>query len=128
MAQSRPASNGQDLNAGTCLATCAGRFVFGNEVTLILPIASPIEVNKALLMNTLLQYKIDDAPVFNLNDPKSESVLPLYAALADSVNLLQGRGGMENTKSLRARFQRRQIITDDNMGAEWSSVAPIFWH
>jgi predicted membrane-bound spermidine synthase len=88
---------------------------------------SPIEINKGRWMDVLRQYKIDDAPVLNVNDPASQHVLSYYSALADAANFPPVLMGMEKTKSLRARLQHRLIVTDDNMGWEWRGGVVIPW-
>jgi hypothetical protein len=51
-----------------------------------------------------------------------------YMALADTLREPPRFMGMESDASLRARLAKRRIITDDNMGLEWSRDVTVPWH
>ena len=49
-------------------------------------------------------------------------------ALADTLKETPRFLGLESSDSLRTRLGKRPIITDDNMGLEWSSKFTVPWH
>jgi len=111
------------------MATGLRVFPYGLRVVNFLALSdSPIVLNKNLWVDVLRQYTIDGVPVFDSKDLVSQRVLNSYLAWADSANLPPARTGMETTESLRARLQNTEIITDDNMGAEWGSNPVVSWH
>jgi spermidine synthase len=89
---------------------------------------SPINLDKSKWLGILREYKLDGRPVFDSANPRAETVLTAYMALADTVNQPPRFLGMESGESLRARLRGRSIITDDNMGMEWKSNVQIPWH
>jgi hypothetical protein len=46
---------------------------------------------------------------------------------ANSINLAPVQVGLEGSDSLRKKYGRERLITDDNMGREWELEVPIFW-
>jgi len=67
-----------------------------------------------------VNYRIEGKPVLDLTRSLDRQRLEEVLALADTVQDPAGRGAMENQTSIRRHYQGKRIITDDNMGAEWS--------
>jgi predicted membrane-bound spermidine synthase len=111
------------------IATALQVFPYGLRVINFAAVSdSPILLDKNRWMGILRSYKVDGRTVFDPTNPGAERVLGAYMMLADTVNAPPRFLGMESSESLRRRLQGRLIITDDNMGQEWRSVAEIPWH
>jgi spermidine synthase len=89
---------------------------------------SSIAVDKERWNSILRRYTIDGKTVFDAVDPAAQKVLAAYMALADTLNEPPRFFGLESSDSLRARLGKRLIITDDNMGLEWSDNFTVPWH
>lgn len=89
---------------------------------------SPFQFDKERWRDTLLQYKIDGRPVFNMENPVYRTRLAQFLGLID-----QGDGqkprlrltAIESGEKYPQLFRGRNIITDDNMGDEWLSPSEI---
>jgi spermidine synthase len=83
----------------------------------------PIHIDKSRWEQVLSSYAIDGRPVFNGADPLHRQRLQEILALADTV-LVPGNAGeemrFEPGASLRARLGSERLISDDNMGDEWT--------
>lgn len=88
---------------------------------------SPITVDKGRWISTLRRYTIDGKTVFDPIDPAAQKTLTAYMALADTLKEPPRFLGMESAESLRMRLGKRLIITDDNMGLEWSRNFTVPW-
>jgi len=68
-----------------------------------------------------------------LQDPGMTTILlglpwlGYYVRFANSINLPPVVVGLEGSDSLRKKYGRERLITDDNMGREWELEVPIFW-
>jgi hypothetical protein len=89
---------------------------------------SPFAIDKNRWMSILRRYQIDGKAVFDPADPESSKILTGYMALVETVKEPPRFMGMEFSDSLRARLGKSMIITDDNMGMEWSSNFTVPWH
>lgn len=98
-------------------------FPYGMRVGNALALSdTPIEIDTERLRATLLAYKIDDRPVFDLSRAQDamrfQEMLDMTHRFGTSQDLAHPT--VELADSLRARFRGARIITDDNMGTEWS--------
>lgn len=89
---------------------------------------SPIHVDALRWVEILRQYKIDDRALFDPADPVAQQTLAEYVRFADSINLPPVQVGLEASDSLRKKYGRERLITDNNMGREWELDIPIPWH
>ena len=60
-------------------------------------------------------------------DAVAQQTLGYYVRFANSINLAPVQVGLEGSDSLRKKYGRERLITDDNMGREWELEVPIFW-
>lgn len=111
------------------IVTALRVFPYGLRVINFVAVSdSPITLNKERWLAVLRQYKIDGKAVFDPSNPQSAKVLAAYMALADTINGPPRFFGFESSDSLRKRLGRVRIITDDNMGLEWTNNILIPWH
>jgi SAM-dependent methyltransferase len=111
------------------IATALRAFPYGLRVINFVAVSdSPIVIDKDRWLSTLRRYTIDGKTVFDPIDPSAQKVLEAYMALAGTLKEAPRFMGMESSDSLRARVAKRMIITDDNMGAEWSGNFTVPWH
>jgi spermidine synthase len=104
-------------------------FPYGLRVINFLAVSdSPIAIDKDRWISTLRRYTIDGKTVFDFIDPASQKMLAGYMALGDTLKETPRFLGLESSDSLRTRLGKRLIITDDNMGLEWSSNFTVPWH
>lgn len=104
--------------------------VFPNALRVINFVAvsdSPMVLDMDRWFAVLRQYRLDGKAVFDPQNPSTQATFARYAALAKSLSEPPGFWSMESGESLRARFGRQPIITDDNMGLEWDPNIPIPW-
>jgi len=130
----------QHLNAGgvfyynttgseDVVATGLSVFPYGLRVVNFLAVSdSPISFSEARWISILRQYRIDNQLVFDPSSPKFEETLASYVALARALDKTRAFRSLETSESLNRRLGNRLIITDDNMGAEWSSGPAVAWH
>jgi spermidine synthase len=110
-------------------ATALHIYPYGMRVMNFLIVGdSPINVSKENWLAALSRYTIDNKKVFDLDDPAVNKVLGRYMDFADTVNRPRQFMSLESGDSVRRRIGGRQIITDDNMGAEWRNDVRIPWH
>jgi hypothetical protein len=79
---------------------------------------SPISLDKARWREALIGYQVDGHPVFNLSNSADIAKLDELLSFVDQVD--KPGGVYETGASLRGRLASVRIITDDNMGTEWS--------
>jgi spermidine synthase len=103
-------------------------FKYGVRIINFLMVSdSQIIVDKAHWFSILNEYEIDGKKVFDTGSSQGQLVLSAYNAFADTINQPQRHVGIERGDALIARQGPYLIITDDNMGAEWTPVAPPGW-
>jgi spermidine synthase len=111
------------------IATALHVFPYGLRVINFVAVSdSPIAVDKGRWISILRRYTIDGKTVFDPVDPTAQKTMAAYMALADTLKEPPRFLGMESSDSLRARLGKRLIITDDNMGLEWSGNFTVPWH
>jgi spermidine synthase len=98
-------------------------FPYGLRVGNFLAVSdSPIVVNSDRLEQKLRDYQIDGKPVFDLENPEASERFHQIVAMTHTFNTDDdlSHPSMEYADSIRARCRGARIITDDNMGTEWS--------
>jgi len=80
-----------------------------------------LTVDKEAWRRTLVSYRLDGVPVFDLSRQLDRTRLEEVLATADSLGAASGAGSapMEYAPTIRVRCRGKRIITDDNMGTEW---------
>ena len=103
-------------------------FRYGLRVITFLMLSdSPIVLDKNHWFSVLNQYEIDGKKMFRTDTQHGQLVLAAYIAFADSVKDPPRVLGIEAGDVLAARLGARHIITDDNMGAEWTPAPKPNW-
>ena len=83
---------------------------------------SPILVNPDRMEKKLRDYRIDGKPVFDLENPLASERFHQLLAVTHNFNTDDdlNHPSMEYADSIRTRCRGSRIITDDNMGTEWT--------
>ena len=83
---------------------------------------TPIIVNPDRLEKTLRDYRIDGKLVFDLENPEASARFHEIIAMTHNFNTDDDlkMPSMEYADSIRTRCRGSRIITDDNMGTEWT--------
>ena len=103
-------------------------FKYGLRVITFLMVSDdPIVLDKNHWFSVLNQYEIDGKKMFRTDTQRGQLVLAAYNAFADSLNEPPRVLGIEAGDVLAARLGARHIITDDNMGAEWTPAPKPNW-
>jgi len=103
-------------------------YTYGLRVITFLMVSdSPIMFDKGRWFSVLNQYEIDGKKMFDVSTPRGQLVLAAYNAFADSVKERPRVLGMESGDVLARRLGARHLITDDNMGAEWTPAPKPAW-
>jgi predicted membrane-bound spermidine synthase len=111
------------------IATALHVFPYGLRVINFLAVSdSPMTIDKDRWISILRRYSIDGKTMFDPLDPAAQKMLAGYMALADTLKEPPRFLGLESSDSLRMRTAKRLVITDDNMGLEWSSSFTVPWH
>lgn len=111
------------------MATALRVFPYGIRVINFLAVSdSRLGFDKERWMTILRDYRIDGKAPFDPANPRTPTVLMAYSQLADTLNQPPRFQGLESADSLRQRLKFTKVITDDNMGTEWSSDVQIPWH
>ena len=105
--------------SGDALATGASSFPYALRIHNFLAVSdSPFTLDKNLWRTALTNYQIDGRPVFDLAKPNQRARLEEVLHLADTLDLPGSQ--LESRTSLLRRLKGARLITDDNMGTEWS--------
>jgi len=111
------------------MATALSVFPYAVRVINTLAVSdSPIRFDTALWMSVLLRYRLNGRPLFDPMDPHSPRVLNAYRALGTTLAQPPRFFGLESGDSLRSRFGKLRLITDDNMGLEWEQNVNLTAH
>jgi spermidine synthase len=111
------------------LVTGLREFKYGVRVINFLALSdSPFELDKGRWLSTLRGYRVDGKLMFDPADPRAPQLLDAYSVFVDSIHMPPRLLGMESGESMGVRLGPRQIITDDNMGAEWKPTSERGWH
>lgn len=84
---------------------------------------SPIVFDKSRFQALLSAYRIDGAPVLDLEAESGRQMLGWLLEWADSVNAPPVDESIERGESMLARLQNARIVTDDDMATEF--VKPL---
>jgi len=79
----------------------------------------PSRVAATRWLDTLREYRSTIATLFDPADAMAQQTLGYYVRFANSINLAPVQVGLEGSDSLRKKYGRERLITDDNMGREW---------
>jgi spermidine synthase len=110
------------------MATGLRVFRYGIRVMNFLAVSdSPFPVDKERWLKTLREYRIDGQLMFDPQNPRAELALTAYAHLADTLHGPPQDQGLEAGDTMAERIGAQHIITDDNMGAEWTNVNGADW-
>jgi len=96
-------------------------------ITFLMVSDSPIVLDKGRWFSVLSRYEIDGKKMFEASTPRGQLVLAAYNAFADSVKEAPRVLGMEAGDMLAQRLGIRRIITDDDMGDEWTPAPKPAW-
>jgi SAM-dependent methyltransferase len=105
------------------LLTGATVFPYALRISNFLAVSDqPIVVNSERLEKSLRDYHIDGKPVLNLDHPDDSRRLTELIAMTHRFNSDESfnEPSMEFGDSIRARCHGKRIVTDDNMGTEWT--------
>lgn len=81
---------------------------------------SPILVDKQRWLDTMQRYAIDGHLVLDpANAKQNAALLDSYGRWVDGAHGDSEKQMIEYAGTLRARYQGRDIVTDDNMACEW---------
>lgn len=113
-------------NSGEVMLTGSTVFPYALRLANFLAVSdTPIELDTNRLARTLTDYEIDGHPVLDLRVPadlrRFQQMLALTRHFSTTVNIADP--SIEFGDSLRARYHGLRLITDDNMGTEWSATA-----
>jgi len=109
-------------------ATGLHEFAYGMRVISFLAVSdTPMVLDKDQWLGVLSQYTIDGKRMFDPENPRTRDVLAAYSAFVDSVHEPPRLLGLEAGDVLGKRIGPRHIITDDNMGAEWTEAPKPSW-
>jgi len=96
-------------------------------ITFLMVSDSPIVLDKAHWFSVLSRYEIDGKKIFDDTRPRGQLVLAAYNAFADSIKAPPRVLGLESGDVLAQRLGARRLITDDDMGAEWTPAPKPAW-
>ncbi len=110
------------------LVTGLHEFNYGLRVISCLAVSDkPIVLDKQRWFSILSRYEIDGKKMFDSSTPHGRLVLAGYNAFAESVRHPNGMLSLEDGRALAERLGPRHLITDDNMGAEWTEGLTPPW-
>ena len=109
-------------HSGEVQITGATIFPYALRVGSFLAVSdSPLILDQQRWRQILTQYRIDGKPVFDLSLPEHQRRLEQVLSLTDTVKTPSDRPlDMESGDNIRRRHAGKRIVTDDNMGTEWS--------
>jgi spermidine synthase len=96
-------------------------------ITFLVVSDSPLILDKAHWFSVLNRYEIDGKKMFGTTSARGQLVLAAYNAFADSVKEPPRVLGLESGDALAKRLGARRLITDDDMGAEWTPGPKPAW-
>ena len=100
-------------------ATGISMFPYALRVSSFLALSdAPVNLDKDRWRTMLTAWHVNGRPVFDLGDPAQRAVMENVLRLADQLDV--PGGNLESRTSLANRLKGVRLITDDNMGTEWS--------
>jgi predicted membrane-bound spermidine synthase len=110
------------------LMTGLHEFNYGLRVISCLAVSdTPMVLDKQRWFSILSRYEIDGKKMFDSTTQHGQLILVGYNAFAESVRNPNGMLSMEDGRALAGRLGPRHLITDDNMGAEWTEGLTPPW-
>jgi spermidine synthase len=110
------------------MATALSIFPYGMRVVNFLAVSdSPIRFDSKLWFSTLNKLEIDGRRLFDPANASTQEVLARYALFEQTLNGPLAVNGLESGESLRRRIGKVRLITDDNMGLEWTPEVEFPW-
>jgi spermidine synthase len=110
-------------NSERVLITGATVYPFALRVGNFIAVSdSPILLHRAMWRRILESYELDGRRVFDSSKSPDRKCIDSWVAMPESEqqsDASQFEATIEDRASLLRRFQRQQLITDDNMGTEW---------
>jgi spermidine synthase len=95
-------------------------FPYGLRVANFLAVSDdPIVVDRNRWRDVLTAYRIEGKPVFDLSREEHQAKLDEILAYTEITDHADDKR-MEYAETIRERFKGVRIITDDNMGTEWT--------
>jgi predicted membrane-bound spermidine synthase len=103
------------------LATGVHVFPYGMRVANFMAVSdSPLQLDGQRWLKILSSYRINGAPVFNLEKENERRRLSEVVSLTDTMDLtLSSFYTLESAEHIHKRTSGVRLITDDNMGTEW---------
>ncbi len=102
------------------LATGIAMFPYALRVSSFLALSdAPLNLDKDRWRTMLASWHIDGRPVFDLEVPEQRSAMENVLRLADQLDV--PGGNLESRAGLSNRLKGTRLITDDNMGTEWTN-------
>jgi SAM-dependent methyltransferase len=94
------------------------------ELNMLVVSPTPIKLNQQRLRESLIAYRINGHPVLDMTDPKGRNRLEQIVTSLASPPAGQARTDsvMEDCGGILARTAGQPLVTDDNMGEEWSGL------
>ncbi len=110
------------------MATALKVFPYGMRIINFLAVSdSPVNLDRDKWLQFLPILRVDGVQLFDPHKPDGLLALTAYAAFADTLYFPPRFSGLESDVSLRAHLGAERIITDDNMGSEWSPHEVFSW-
>jgi spermidine synthase len=113
-------------DSGRVQLTGATVFPYALRISNFLAVSdAPIVFDRARLGSTLSAYKINGRPVFDPKNPRDVAQLDAIVSVP-FVNRVDAddpssSASLQNRTDLLAQWKGRRLITDNNMGTEWSA-------
>jgi spermidine synthase len=103
------------------MATGLSVFPFGMRMGSCMVVSdTPFQLDAKRWLDVLSDYRIDGKPVFDLSQEHDRRRLSEVMSMATTIDSnVAGPTTVESADHIRARTEGVQVITDDNMGAEW---------
>jgi len=93
------------------------------EINVMVVSNRTLRLDPERLRASLIDYRIDGRPVFDVSDPRYRASLDALMALLtppiEGQRASDDSAALETCASIRARTAAMALITDDNMGEEW---------
>jgi hypothetical protein len=81
---------------------------------------SPIQIDKDRWRRTLLNYRLEGTPIFNMALESDRELLDKVLRIAGTLpGDTYDVKGMESRDNVIRRTEGKSIVTDDNMAVEW---------
>jgi len=108
------------------MATGVRVFPYGMRLVNFMVVSdAALQLDAHRWLDVLLQYRIDGKPVFDTSQEQDRRRLREVLSIADTMDrALPTPFTLESADHIRARTSQTRIITDDNMGTEWSQPGP----